>query len=103
MGKLLFNLKTDPYETTDIAGLHPEIVKQLRARLLEVNAERPPLGDKPILMEPPLPYVYGIEENETPLKWLKEAVDRIRATQPKEWAPGETPWPQAPRAPLGSL
>jgi hypothetical protein len=54
-------------------------------------------------MEPPLPYVYGIEENENPPEWLKEAVDRVRATQPKEWAPGETPWPQAPKAPVGSL
>ena len=102
MGKLLYNIKTDPYETTDIATQHPDIVKRLRARLLEVDAERPPLGDKPLLMEPPLPYVYGIEENANPPEWLKEAVDRIRATQPKEWAPGETPWPQAPKAPVGS-
>jgi hypothetical protein len=103
MGKLLFNIKTDPSETTNIAAQLPEIVKRLSARLLEVDAERPPLGDKPILMEPPLPYVYGMEENENPPRWLKEAVDRIRAGQPREWAPGETPWPQAPRAPVGSL
>jgi len=103
MGKLLYNIKTDPYETTDIAAQHPDIVKRLRARLLEVDAERPPLGDKPLLMEPPLPYVYGLEENENPPEWLKEAVDRVRATQPKEWAPGETPWPQAPKTPVGSL
>ncbi|GAI24898.1 unnamed protein product, partial [marine sediment metagenome] len=103
MGKLLYNIKTDAYETTDIAAQHPDIVKRLRVRLLEVDAERPPLGDKPLLMEPPLPYVYGIEENENPPEWLKEAVDRVRATQPKEWAPGETPWPQAPKAPVGSL
>ena len=25
-----------------------------------------------------------------------EAVDAVRSTQPKEWAPGETPWPKAP-------
>ncbi len=103
MGKLLYNIKTDPYETTDIAARHPDIVKRLRDRLLEVDAERPPLGDKPLLMEPPLPYVYGIEENENPPEWLKEVVDRIRATQTKDWAPGETPWPQAPKAPVGSL
>jgi len=103
MGKLLYHIKTDPYETTDIAARHPDIVRRLHARLMEVDAERPPLGDKPLLMEPPLPYVYGIEENENPPEWLKEAVDRVRATQPKEWAPGETPWPQAPKAPVGSL
>jgi len=103
MGKLLYNIKTDPYETTDIAAQHPDIVKRLRDRLLEVDAERPPLGDKPLLMEPPLPYVYGIEENENPPEWLKEVVDRIRATQTKDWAPGETPWPQATKAPVGSL
>ena len=30
---------------------------------MQLDAERPPLGDKPLLMEPPLPYVYGVEEN----------------------------------------
>ena len=103
MGKLLYNIKTDPYETTDIAARHPDIVERLRARLQQVDAQRPPLGDKPLLMEPPLPYVYGIEENKEPPKWLIEHVEKIRATQPKEWAPGETPWPQAPKAPVGSL
>jgi len=96
MGDMLFNVKADPGETTDIPASHPAIVKKLKARLDEVGKERPPLGDKPLLMEPPLPYVYGLEENETPPEWLKEAVNKVRATQPKEWAPGETPWPQAP-------
>jgi arylsulfatase A-like enzyme len=36
MGKLLFNIKTDPSETTNIAAQHPEIVKRLRARLLDL-------------------------------------------------------------------
>jgi len=103
MGKLLYNIRTDPYETTDVAARHPEVVKRLLARLAKVDAERPPLGDKPLLMEPPLPYVYGMEENKKPPRWLIEHVDEIRATQPKEWAPGETPWPQAPKAPVGSL
>ncbi|MHC4120756.1 MAG: hypothetical protein ACYSWO_24970, partial [Planctomycetota bacterium] len=103
MGKLLYNIRKDPYETTDVAAQHPEIVEKLRARLKQVDAERPPLGDKPLLMEPPLPYVYGIEENKNPPEWLKQSVDKIRATQPKEWPPGQTPWPQAPKAPVGSL
>jgi arylsulfatase A-like enzyme len=103
MGKLLYNIKTDPYERTDIASQYPDIVQTLRTRLLEVDAERPPLGDKPLLMEPPLPYVYGIEENENPPQWLKTAVEQFRATQPQKWAPGKTPWPQAPKAPVGGI
>ncbi len=97
MGELLFNVAEDPSETTDIAAANPEIVSKLAARLQQAASERPPLGDKPLLMEPPLPYVYGLEENKSVPQWLKDHVDAIRATQPKEWAPGETPWPQAPK------
>ncbi|MEM9280805.1 MAG: arylsulfatase [Verrucomicrobiota bacterium] len=97
MGDMLFNISEDPAETTDIADKNPEVVSKLKQRLEEAAAERPPLGDKPLLMEPPLPYVYGIDENKEVPEWLKNHVDAIRATQPKEWAPGETPWPQAPK------
>ena len=103
MGKLLYNIKTDPYETTDVAAQHPDVVKHLRGRLAQIDSQRPPLGTKPLLMDPPLPYVYGAEENKRPPAWLKQHVDKIRAAQPKEWPPGETPWPQAPKAPVGSL
>ena len=48
-------------------------------------------------MTPALPYVYGIDEDKNAPEWLKSYVDGIRATQPKEWAPGTTPWPQAPK------
>jgi hypothetical protein len=48
-------------------------------------------------MDPPLPCIYGLDENKNPPEWLKKAVDKVRAKQPKEWAPGETPWPQAPK------
>ena len=61
-----------------------------------VDRERPPLGDKPLLMDPPLPYISGLKENANPPEWLVEHVDAVRAKQPKKWAPGETPWPQAP-------
>jgi hypothetical protein len=97
MGDMLFNINEDPSETTDIAARHPEIVRRLAARLEEVGKTRPPLGDKPLLMDPPLPYIYGLEENKNPPEWLKKAVDKVRAAQPKTWAPGETPWPQAPK------
>ncbi|MGI9244981.1 MAG: sulfatase-like hydrolase/transferase, partial [Verrucomicrobiales bacterium] len=97
MGEMLFNIAKDPGEKTDIAADNPEIVKKLAKRLEEVAAQRPPLGDKPLLMDPPLPYIYGQAENKNPPEWLKVAVDAIRAKQPQEWAPGKTPWPQAPK------
>ena len=93
----MFNIKKDPSETVDIAAQHPEIVKKLATRLAQFGKQRPPLGDKPLLMDPPLPFIYGRQENEDPPVWLKKAVGKVRATQPKEWAPGETPWPQAPK------
>ena len=97
MGDMLFNVTADPAETTDVAATHPAIVKKLKARLETVGKQRPPLGDKPLLMRPPLPYIYGLEENGNPPEWLKRAVKKVRATQPREWAPGTTPWPQAPK------
>jgi arylsulfatase A-like enzyme len=99
MGNLLFNIVEDPGETTDIASKHPALVKKLKARLEEVGKERPPLGDKPLLMDPPLPYIYGLDENKNPPEWLKKAVEKVRATQPKVWPKGETPWPKAPKTP----
>jgi hypothetical protein len=86
----------DPFEKNDVANENPEVVKRLAARLATMGAERPPLGDKPLLMDPPLPYIYGLEENAHPPAWLVKHVDEVRAKQPKEWPPGETPWPQAP-------
>lgn len=97
MGTALYDIEADPGETTDIAAKHPEVVAKLTARLAAVGAERPPLGDKPLLMDPPLPYVYGQLENVNPPAWLTKKVDAIRAQQPQEWAPGETPWPKAPK------
>lgn len=96
MGDALYNIKTDPYETTDVADQNPEVVRRLADRLTEAGKQRPPLGDKPLLMDPPLPYIYGQKESLAPPAWLKEAVDAVRAKQPQTWAPGETPWPQAP-------
>ncbi len=97
MGDALYNIRTDPGEQHDVAEKHPDVVARLRERLQQLAAERPPLGDKPLLMDPPLPYVYGAaEQQEIPL-WLRSHVDGIRALQPQEWAPGETPWPKAPQ------
>lgn len=96
MGDMLFNIKTDPYEQTNIAAGHPEIVARLQARLDTLGKQRPPLGAKPLLMDPPSPYVYGRDESQNVPAWLKTHVDEIRAAQPQAWAPGETPWPKAP-------
>jgi arylsulfatase A-like enzyme len=96
MGDMLFNIKLDPYEQVDVAAMHPDIVRMLSNRLALLAGERPPLGDKPLLMEPALPYVYGMQENDAVPEWLKRHIDAIRSKQPQQWAAGETPWPKAP-------
>lgn len=97
MGGVLYDLKKDPYEQRDVAKDHPRIVAKLSSQLEKIGQQRPPLGDKPLLMDPPLPYVYGLDEQGEVPAWLKLAVDAIRKNQPTEWAPGETPWPKAPK------
>ena len=97
MGNRLYNIANDPTERTDVADQHPDVVSRLAARLAEAGAERPPLGDKPLLMEPRLPYVYGRDENHNPPKWLIDSVNSARARQPQSWPDGKTPWPQAPQ------
>jgi len=96
MGESLYDLENDPYEQTDIAKENAAVVKSMTERLEAVGNQRPPLGDKPLLMDPPLPYVYGLKEQDSIPAWLKTAVDNVRSLQPTEWAPGETPWPKAP-------
>lgn len=100
VGEELYNIAKDPSETTDIAKLHPKLVKQLKARIEEYSQQRPSLkkmlGEPPAVMEPPLPYVYGQAENRNAPDWVKEVVRSVRATQPQSWPEGETPWPQAP-------
>ena len=34
----LFDLKTDPAQTTKVAADHPEVLARLKARLIEINA-----------------------------------------------------------------
>lgn len=102
MGEMLFDIEADPSETTDIAKDRPDVVTKLSRRLDEIGRERPPLGNKPLLMDPPLPYVYGSEEQSDVPDWLVKHVDAIRAAQPQQWAPGETPWPKAPVGALAS-
>ena len=96
MGEALFNIKEDPSETTDVASEYPAVVDRLALRLAQASAERPPLGEKPLLMTPALPFVYGMDENRNPPQWLMDAVKTERGKQPQSWPEGETPWPQAP-------
>jgi arylsulfatase A-like enzyme len=100
MGGELYNILKDPSEKNNIAGQHPDLVSKLAGRLEEYAAQRPPLGEKPLLMTPALPYVYGQDENKETPQWLKDMVDQAREKQPKFWPPGKTPWPQAPKTEL---
>jgi arylsulfatase A-like enzyme len=96
VGHELFDLAADPSEKHDLAARHPEIARRMKQRLQQVSAERPPLGEKTALMIPPLPYIYGEEENRDPPFWLKEIVDARRRLQPQVLPPGVTPWPKPP-------
>ena len=96
IGNELFDLKNDPSEKNNIAKNHPEIVKELTQILERASAQRPSLKGMDRLMSPALPWVYGQEENTSAPNWIKEEVQKIRDLQPKQWAPGQTPWPQAP-------
>lgn len=97
VGKELYDLDADPSEKKDISEAHPEVVKELTARVDQVGKERPKLTGMERLMSPALPWVYGKEENMNTPEWVKAEVGKIRATQPKEWALGTTPWPKAPK------
>ena len=96
VGKELYNIAVDPSESENIASKYPQIVERLSQRVAEAGTERPPMPDVSRLMSPALPWVYGQQENANAPEWVKEEVRKVRATQPKEWAPGTTPWPQAP-------
>ena len=97
VGKELFNLAADPYEKTDIAAENPKLVAEMSARLKAASAERPPLGDLPLLMDPALPYVYGRDENPGTPDEIKAHVEAIRAKQPRSYPEGTYPWPGAPK------
>lgn len=97
VGDELYNLANDPSEQHDLARQHTDRVAAMKLRLQEVGAERPLLGELPILMEPALPYVYGRDENANVPTWIKDHVDAIRATQPQHYPPVTTPWPGAPK------
>ncbi|MDA7882541.1 arylsulfatase [Akkermansiaceae bacterium] len=96
VGKELYDIVKDPSEKNDIAADNPKVVAELSKLVEAYGKERPPLTGIDRLMSPALPWVYGQEENANTPQWVKDEVAKIRATQPKTWAPGTTPWPQAP-------
>jgi arylsulfatase A-like enzyme len=97
VGENLYDMVADPTEQKDIAKAKPQEVAKIKARLAELAKERPALGEMKTLMTPALPWVYGRDENKNAPQWVKDHLAPIRAAQPKEWAPGTTPWPQAPK------
>ena len=78
--------------------MNPEIVIKLRNRMLELSAERPPLGELSQVMNPALPYVYG-QAKKTPRfqKRYDSMLSKARRGQQQEWAPGKYPWPAPPQ------
>ncbi len=97
IGSELYDLENDPYEEKNIAGAHPNVVAKMTERVKAIGQERPPMPDMSTLMTPALPWVYGEEENANAPEWVKDAVKKIRQSQPQSWAKGTTPWPQAPK------
>jgi arylsulfatase A-like enzyme len=86
VGEELYDIPNDPHEKTDVAARHPDVVKQLKARLAEVASQRrPPEQHERIPGARPL--VKGERENGQPHPdWLKEVVK-----QAAEEPGGETP------------
>jgi len=100
VGNELYNIAKDPSEKNNIAGRYKQLVKKLKDKLKKYSNQRPPMEeiiDSSVLMSPAQPWVYGQSENANTPSWLKKLVKEVRATQPQEWAPGKTPWPQAPK------
>ena len=96
VGGELYNIAEDPYETNNIASEQPKRVERLRSRLKQAaKTRRDPAQNAP-LMDPPLPYVYGKQENSDPPQWLIEKVEARRLDQAGDWSEAQTPWPQAP-------
>ena len=83
VGEELFDIPKDPYEQTDVAAKHPEVVKQLKARLAEVAAQRRP-PEKHERIAGARPLVKGELENAQPHPdWLKEAVKQAGEEPPR--------------------
>ena len=97
IGDSLFDLQRDPGERDDVSESYPEIVIELRNRILALSAERPPLGEFARIMNPALPYVYGQIENTSVPEKIRVHVEQARRGQQQIWEPGKYPWPAPPQ------
>jgi arylsulfatase A-like enzyme len=92
VGEELYEIPKDPHEKTDVAAQHPDVVKQLKARLAEVASQRRP-PEKHDRIAGARPLVKGELENAQPHPdWLKEV-----AKQAADAADEETPRPRRNR------
>jgi len=83
VGEELYEIPKDPYEQTDVAAKHPDVVKQLKARLAEVASQRRP-PEKHERIAGARPLVKGELENAQPHPdWLKEAVKQAGEEPPR--------------------
>ena len=64
----LFNLKTDPGESSNVASMHPEIIAQLRKR---IDSAREELGDIDVTGSGARFFDAGPRQLEDPLKRRK--------------------------------
>ncbi|HEX3872144.1 MAG TPA: arylsulfatase [Pirellulales bacterium] len=78
VGDQLFNVREDPYETTDLASQYPDRVRTLRERLDTLSSARRTPEDHGPLPNFPVA-IYGEEENKPPLpEWLKTLAEKNR-------------------------
>jgi arylsulfatase A-like enzyme len=78
VGKELYNLETDPGETTDVAAQHPEVYQRLHRRIEQLLTERRPPETHARIPARPL-LVFGEKENAHPPPWLPGYLDKLKA------------------------
>ena len=82
----LFDIETDPYESSDIAKSNPEIYQALNKRIIEcVGKRRMPETHNKIshTIKQPL-LVFGEEENANPSDWLAPYLKALSASKKKK-------------------
>lgn len=74
VGDELYNIRTDPSETKDLAAGHPDKVRAMKDRLAQLARERRTPEPHDRVSEGPL-FLYGEEENKAGVpEWVKAAV-----------------------------
>jgi arylsulfatase A-like enzyme len=83
IGEELYDLKADPYETTDLAAKHPDKVGELQSRLAALAAERrePETHGR---IPGGAPIVYGEQESAGPIpEWLARKAEEAKSLPPR--------------------